>query len=156
LPSAHRPVSAMCMTSAPLSVSWSWAMSTSPGPMPAASNAACAASTDGLGARSGASHELKTSKDPNRLERTTVERTYTDFEVYRDASSARQTTSAAPPSPGEQNMYCVSGSLSIVEPSISASVKGVRRHAFGFSAPLRYDFAATFDRMLGEIAWSCR
>jgi hypothetical protein len=53
-------------------------------------------------------------------------------------------------------MYCVSGSLIIVEPSISASVSGVRRQAFSFRAPLRYALAATVERMLGEIAWSCR
>ena len=52
-------------------------------------------------------------------------------------------TSATAPSPGEQNMYCVSGWLTIFEPSTSSSESGLRRHAFGFSAPFENAFDAT-------------
>jgi hypothetical protein len=65
-PSLQNPVSAMCMSSAPDSVSCNWATSMSSGPMPAASKAAAAASTVGPATRSGDSQGLNTSKDPNR------------------------------------------------------------------------------------------
>ena len=43
-------------------------------------------------------------------------------------------------------MYCVSGWLTIFEPSTSSSESGLRRHAFGFRAP----FANAFDGHLRE------
>ena len=59
------------------------------------------------------------------------------MEVKRWAMSARHSTSATPPSPGEQNMYLVSGWFTIGAAAISASDSGVRRQAFGLAAPLR-------------------
>ena len=40
-------------------------------------------------------------------------------------------------------MYCVSGSLTIFEERISASLSGVRRHALGLRDPFANAFAAT-------------
>ena len=40
-------------------------------------------------------------------------------------------------------MYCVSGWLTILDPSTSSSDSGLRRHAFGLSEPLANAFAAT-------------
>ncbi len=40
-------------------------------------------------------------------------------------------------------MYCVSGSLTILEASTSSSVSGWRRQAFGLSAPLSKALTAT-------------
>ncbi len=97
------------MTSAPASVSWSWITSTSSGPMPAISNAARDASTVAPGVSSIGSHGLCTSNAPSRLVRTVVARRYTGVSVYRVASSAGHNTTAAAPSSGLQNMYCVSG-----------------------------------------------
>ena len=51
---------------------------------------------------------------------------------------------ATAPSAGEQNMYWVNGSAIIVASRIWSSDIGVRRHALGFSAPLRNALAATF------------
>ena len=56
--------------------------------------------------------------------------------------SARHSTSATAPSAGEQNMYFVSGGLTIGDSAISSIDIGVRRQALGFSAPLRYALAA--------------
>ena len=49
------------------------------------------------------------------------------------ARSPRASTSATAPSPGEQNMYCVSGWLTILEASTSCSESGRRRQAFGIA-----------------------
>src|SRR5205814_5302372 len=55
----------------------------------------------------------------------------------------RASTSATAPSPGEQNMYWVSGWLTIFEASTSSSVSGRRRHAFGLREPFSNALAAT-------------
>ena len=59
------------------------------------------------------------------------------------ARSARASTSATAPSPGEQNMYCVSGWLTILEASTSSSDSGRRRQALGLRAPFSNALAAT-------------
>ena len=55
----------------------------------------------------------------------------------------RARTSATAPSPGEQNMYWVSGLLTILEERISSSLSGARRQAFGLREPLENALAAT-------------
>jgi hypothetical protein len=65
----------------------------------------------------------------------------------------RARTSATAPSPGEQNMNCVSGLLTIFDPSTSSSDSGRRRHAFSFSDPLRNAFDATFASV--ELLMPC-
>ena len=55
----------------------------------------------------------------------------------------RASTSATAPSPGEQNMYCRSGSLTILEASTSSSDSGCRRQAFGLRLPFSNALAAT-------------
>ena len=63
--------------------------------------------------------------------------------VSARARSPRARTSATAPSPGEQNMYCVSGWLTILEASTSASDRGRRRQALGLRAPFSNAFSAT-------------
>ena len=53
-------------------------------------------------------------------------------------------------------MYLVSGSLTIAEPAISSTDSGVRRHALGLRAPLRYALAAIIDSTAGSMSCSCR
>src|SRR2546421_12199399 len=118
-------------------------MSTSSGPMPACSKAAAAASAVGEGADSIGIEGLNTSNEPKRRVRKATERRKIGALEDRRSSSPRARTSATAPSPGEQNMYCVSGWLTIFDDRISCSDSGVRRHAFGFAAPLRNAFAAT-------------
>jgi hypothetical protein len=96
-----------------------------------------------------------TSKDPNRRVRKATERTSTGRPAKRCAMSARHTTSAAAPSLGEQNMYCVSGWFSMRASRTSCSVTASRRQAFGLALPLRKAFAATLASVAVEIAWSC-
>ena len=52
-------------------------------------------------------------------------------------------------------MYCVSGSAIIVASRMSSSEIGVRRHALGFSEPLRNALAATLASTSLEIPCSC-
>src|SRR4051794_41231024 len=99
------------MTSAPDSVSWSWATSTSPGPTPASSKAAAAASLVGDGADSIGIDGLKTSKEPKRRGRDATDRSRIGVRGGGAAHFPRASTSATPPPPGEQNMYCVSGGV---------------------------------------------
>src|SRR5216684_9359652 len=108
-PCWHRPVSARCITSAPDSVSWTWATSTSAGPMPAASNAAAAATAVDDGAGSIAIDGLKTSNEPNERVRSATDRSSTGGREEPRSRAPRASTSAAAPSPGEQNMNWVSG-----------------------------------------------
>ena len=76
--------------------------------------------------------------------------------VYWWALSPRARTSATPPSPGEQNMYCVSGYDEHRPTSrISSSDIGLRRHAIGLSAPLRNAFAATLASVDWVMPYSC-
>ena len=130
------------MTSAPLSVSCSWHTSTSAGSIPATSNAARAASALTLVGRPDSIRGLNTSNDPGGRVRTATERNATGGPDISRAAAAEHSTRAAAPSPGEQNMYRVSGSLTSPEPRISAASNGVRRHASGFRLPLRYAFSA--------------
>ena len=81
---------------------------------------------------------LKTSKDPKRRVRNGHRRAGRRARgAARGPDRPGASTSATAPSPGEQNMYCVSGSVTIVEARISSSVSGCRRQAFGLRAPLR-------------------
>ena len=52
-------------------------------------------------------------------------------------------------------MYCVSGYDSIGESSTSCSLSGLRRHAIGFSEPLRKAFAATLASVACVMPYSC-
>ena len=136
-PSSQKPHSARCMTSAPLSVSCSWATSTSSGATPAAAKAAAAASVLTLEGRPVPWIEgLKTSKEPKRRVRVAAPSRCT-ARPMRAATASLARTIAAPPSPGEQNMNRVSGSLTMSAAAISSAEIGSRRQAFGFSAPLR-------------------
>src|SRR5436305_14251299 len=119
-------------------------MSTSAGLTPACSNAAAAASVVGDGADSIGIDGLKTSNEPNLRVRKATERKRTARFAAERSRSPRASTSATAPSPGEQNMYWVSGWLTIREPRISSSDSGCRRQAFGFEEPLRNALAATF------------
>src|SRR3954466_14208416 len=91
----------------------------------------------------------KTPKLPYRRERTTEALRNTGRLVKRRASSPRHSTIAAAPSAGEQNMYCVGGCDSMGELRFSPSDSGLRRHAIGFTAPLRKALAAT----LASVGW---
>ncbi|CAB4589110.1 unannotated protein [freshwater metagenome] len=71
-PCSQNPFSAMCITSAPDSVSCSCARSMSSGPMPAISKAAFDASTVGPALCSRAIDGANTSKLPKRRLRTTA------------------------------------------------------------------------------------
>jgi len=105
--------------------------------MPAAANAAAAASALTLdGVPMPWIEGLKTSKDPNRRVRVAAPSSRT-ARPRREATASLVTTIAAPPSPGEQNMNRVSGSLTISAEAISSAEIGSRRQALGFSEPLR-------------------
>ena len=123
--------------------------------MPAISKAPAAAATEGELPRSVGSHGLNTSNDPNGRERSTADFRYTGRSVYCLALSALASTRATPPSPGEQNMYCVRGFASIGAPSISSSDSGLRRQAFSLSEPLRKALAATLASVLAVMPCSC-
>ncbi|SLH42900.1 Uncharacterised protein [Mycobacteroides abscessus subsp. abscessus] len=71
----------------------------------------------------------------------------------RRATAGDATITAAPPSPGEQNMNLVSGSFTISAAAIRAAGIGSRRQAFGFNAPLRYAFSATAASVAAEMPW---
>src|SRR3954447_22292413 len=114
----------------------------SPGPMPADSNAARAASAVGPGATWGASHGLKTSNVPNRRVRNSTARSSIELPVIARAFSVDVKTIAAPPSLGLQNMYVVSGSLTIGAEAISSADNAFRRQACGVIEPLRNALAA--------------
>src|SRR6516165_10555966 len=116
----------------------------SPGPIPASSNAAAAASVVADGAESIGIDGANTSNEPNRRVRKATERRYTGVRVSSLIRDPRASTSATAPSPGEQNMYCVRGWLTILDDTISSSLSGVRLHAFGLRAP----FAKAFDATL--------
>src|SRR5689334_5289481 len=120
----------------------------SSGPTPALAKAALAASVLTLEGRpwpwiAG----LKTSNEPKLRVRVATESSLTDLALSRRAISSEATTMAAPPSPGEQNMYCVSGSLTIAEDAIVCSDMGSRRQALGLREPLRKALAATLARV---------
>ena len=53
-------------------------------------------------------------------------------------------------------MYFVSGGLTIGDSTISSTLSGVRRHAFGLAAPLRYALAAIAARTSGSMSCSWR
>src|SRR4029453_10123454 len=92
--------------------------------IPACSNAAAAASVVGDGADSIGMEGLKTSKEPKRRVRKATERSWIGVRARDFARSPRARTRATAPSPGEQNMYCVSGWLTILEASTSSSESG--------------------------------
>ncbi len=85
-------------------MSWSWATSISSGPMPAVSNAAAAASTVAPSVISSASHGLNTSNVPKRRVRNSTALTSIGSSRSSRALPAEVSTTAAPPSLGEQNM----------------------------------------------------
>ena len=68
------------------------------------------------------------------------------------ARSARHSTIAAAPSSGAQNMYWVSGSLTMRDSRICSTDIGVRRNAFSLSAPLPKFFAATRASVVGLMS----
>src|SRR3954451_1414535 len=115
--------------------------------MPACSNAAAAASVVGDGADVTGMDGLKTSKDPKRRVRKATERRKTGLRGRCFARSAVASTSATAPSPGEQNMYWVSGWLTILEARTSSSLSGLRRQAFG----LRDPFSNALDATLASV-----
>jgi hypothetical protein len=77
--------------------------------MAASSNAAAAASALGDGTDSMAIEGLNTSKEPYRRVRSATERRNTGTRLASRSRTPRASTSATAPSPGEQNMYLVSG-----------------------------------------------
>jgi hypothetical protein len=95
-----------------------------------------------------------TSKEPKPLVLVATDRNLTCCAPRRSAAAAEATTMAAPPSPGEQNMYCVSGSLTIGAAATASSVSASRRHALGLMAPLRNALAATLARVRSEMPCS--
>src|SRR3954464_11830272 len=111
--------------------------------MPACSNATAAASVVGDGAEVTGIDGLKTSKEPKRRVRKATERRNTALRDICLARSPVASTSATAPSPGEQNMYWVSGWLTIFESRTSCSVSGLRRQAFGLRDPLSKALDAT-------------
>ena len=79
---------------------------------------------------------------PNLRVRNSSALTSTASASSRRARSVAISTTAAPPSLGLQNMYDVSGSLTIGALAISPAGTGLRRHACGVIAPLRSALAA--------------
>ena len=88
--------------------------------------------------------------------RNATERNSTDGTPSSLALAVEVSTIAAPPSLGLQNMYFVSGSLTIVPAAISSTESGLRRHACGVIEPLRRLFAISSDNRRGSSECSCR
>ena len=110
------------------------------GPMPAISNAARRRRDRRDCGALERERRAKTSNDPNRPRphRGGLEETGRSVDAVR-AFSSRHSISATPPSPGEQNMYFVSGSMIIGESSdlLVAQRRCVAMHSGSRAVPER-------------------
>ena len=80
---------------------------------------------------------LNTSKEPKARVRVATASSRTGRAASRLAADSLATMIAAPPSPGEQNMYRVSGSLTMSAAAMTSSDIASRRQAFSLRAPFR-------------------
>ena len=131
-PCSQKPHSARCMISAPLSVSCSCATSTSAGRDPGGRERRGGRVGADAGRHAGAldrrAEDLEGAEAPGagRPHRAAGRR-----RPRRAATASLVTMIAAPPSPGEQNMKRVSGSLTMSAAAISSAEIGSRRQALG-------------------------
>src|SRR6185436_20763701 len=127
----------------------------SSGPTPADSNAALAANSVADGEPSTARDGLNTSNVPYLRVRNSTARSQTGSSRNSLAFAGDASTSDAAPSLGLQNMYLVSGSLTMSASAISSTLNACRRQALGLRAPLRNALADSSASSRGSRSyWS--